>query len=171
MLRKFAEGLVFGAGFSIAMVVVALITAPGLVSKCSPSLRSAFDVQSSQVFGLDQEEEPFYMLPVAAQIDRASVIVLLRYEPTPDGRMKAVVQEILKQDVDATFHHSVGDEHHSSSYYPQEGTERGDGAILFFTGSRPLERLSVSFHGDRIHGLGGMPLELFRKKCTESTST
>ena len=79
--------------------------------------------------------------------------------------MKAVIKEFLKKDPEVTFHYEIGDEYPSASFYPKPGTDRGDGLVAFFVGSPAEMRLSMTYSGDQISGLGDLPLELFRKKC------
>lgn len=111
--------------------------------------------------------EQFYELPIEEQIQDASLIAVTNYEQAPDGRMKAIITDILKKDPDTVSYYDIGDEHPSSSYYPSEGSSRGDGMIIFFTGSPAEMRLSMTYEGDRIRGLGDMPMALFRAKCNK----
>ena len=109
-----------------------------------------------------------YDLPLEQQIERASVIIVTRFEAATDGRMKAVVAEILKRDPGVRFQYQVGDEYASASYYPREGTDHGDGSVVFFEGAVADMRYSTTFRGDRVGGLGDIPLKLFREKCTQT---
>ena len=115
-----------------------------------------------------QFEKQFYELSPEEQIARASVIVLAEYEPSPDGKMKAILKEFLKRDEGITFYYDLDDEYPSSSYYPKEDTRYGNGLIIFFEGNPASMRQSLSYRGDRISSLGDMPLELFKSKCGES---
>ena len=164
MLRKFAEGLVFGAGFVISGLVIAMIGVPLLISSAPISERAPFPVQYSSSSAQVQEVQ-FHELPIEEQIKKASVIALARYEPDADGKMKAVVKELLKKDPGTVFHYEIGDEYAPSSYYPKEATQYGDGLVIFFVGSPATMRMAMSYSGDRIHSLGDMPLQLLRHKC------
>jgi hypothetical protein len=104
----------------------------------------------------------FHDWPLQKQIDSASVIVIAKYEKDGD-RYKAMISEILKKDTNTTFYYKVGDEYDKGGYYPKEGTRRGEGQIIFFTDSPAMMRYACSFYGDRIAGLGDMPLEELRK--------
>ena len=90
---------------------------------------------------------------------------MARFEPTADGRKKAIIRQFLKKAPDTTIYYSVGDEYPVASYYPSEGPMHGDGVIVFFVGSPAEMRMSMSYTGDRIQGLGDIPIELFKKKC------
>jgi hypothetical protein len=168
MLRKFAEGLAFGAGFTISFAVLILIGASVMFS-AMPGTRWASTSRGLSVSqkAEDSEERPFYELSAEEQIERASVIALAKYQAAEDGRMKAVLTEFLKKNDGTTFHYDVGDEYGPSSYYPKDGTSYGDGLVIFFEGSPAMMRSSMSYSGDRIHSLGDMPIELFRGKCEE----
>lgn len=168
MLKRFLEGLVFGAGFAIALIVIAV----GSVSLLLPiTFRSAEEpVRSAKPLPIPNAhfERPglqFHDLPLEEQIRQASVIALARYEPAADGKMKAVIREFLKKEPNATIHYGVGDEYPSASFYPNEGRSHGEGVVIFFVGSPADMRLSVTYDGDRIRGLSDIPLELFKEKC------
>lgn len=109
----------------------------------------------------------FYELPIEEQIQQASQIIVASYEEAPDGRMKAIITDILKKDPGTVSYYDIGDEHPSSSYYPSEKSSYGDGVIIFFTDSPATMKLSMTYEGDRIRGLGDMPMALFRAKCSE----
>lgn len=109
-----------------------------------------------------EEFQNFSQLSVENQIAGASVIVLSTWKKE-DGKLKCIISEILKQKPGTIFHYRVGDEYTSASRYPQERTSYGDGLVMLFTGSPASMRLSASYTGDRIGGLGDMPLGLFRE--------
>lgn len=111
--------------------------------------------------------KPFYELGIDEQIKRASVIALARYERASDGEMKAVIKEFLKKEPNVQIYYKVGDEYAPSSYYPGGKTVYGDGVVIFFTGSPATMQLSMTYSGDRIHGLGDIPIELFKEKCAK----
>lgn len=168
MLKKFAEGLVFGAGFTLSFVIIALFGASALFSTGFVSHRSTSSASVTKTDQIDEDDEKrpqFYELPIEEQIEEASIIALARYEPAEDGRMKAVLKEVLKKKAGTTFHYEVGDEYSPSSYYPKSGTSYGDGIVIFFEGSPAMMRRAIGYTGDRITGLGDMPIELFRDKC------
>lgn len=167
MLRKFFEGLVFGAGFSLAFVAIAWLAVSLLLPVTFPSVETTrVDKDGPQQAQLAQESVlKFHDLPVEEQIKQASVIALARYEPASDGKMKAILKEFLKKYPKTTIYYAIGDEYPSASYYPNESTNYGDGVVLFFVGSPAQMRMSTTYSGDRIRGLGDIPLALFRKKC------
>ncbi len=168
MFRKFAEGLAFGTGFAIAFLVVQLFI-PTLVMPLFFNVNDRVLSQpeaSSSVGRMESEAGPdFNELSVEEQIKRASVVALARFEPGKDGKRIAVLTEILKQTPGTTFYYKVGEEFPDGSVYSQEGTEYGDGLVIFFTGSPASMRMSMTYSGERIRGLGDIPLKLFREKC------
>lgn len=167
MIRKFLEGLVFGAGLALAFLVV---LATGLLV-VPVTFTSAPQVVEGPVRTAPVAESPkagapqFHDLPVEDQIKQASVIALARYEPGPDGRMRAIIKEFLKKAPDTTIQYNIGDEFTLGSYYPKGNEDHGDGVIAFFAGSPAQMKLSMTYSGDRIRGLGDIPVELFKEKC------
>ena len=171
MFRKFLEGLCFGGGFAIAFVVIAALTSSLLVPiifNPVSHMDSGPGMPPASRMWQEDSGPPFRELSVEDQIKSASVIALARYEPASDGRKKAVIKEILKKAPGTEFFYAVGDEYPSGSYYPVEGSSRGDGLVIFFRGSPAMMRMSMSYTGDRIHSLGDIPLELFRNKCKDN---
>lgn len=166
MLKKFVDGLVFGAGFAISfvalLVLAGLLLFPMMVSR---QIEHFPDIRPSSVAAHAQPSIPFHDLGLEDQIKESSVIALARFEPAPDGKMKAVIKEFLKKEPNATIYYNIGDEYPSSSYYPKDDMSHGDGLVIFFVGSPASMRMSMSYSGDRIHGLGDLPVELFRQKC------
>jgi hypothetical protein len=160
--RKFLEGLVFGAGFALSFIALGWVALSLSIRPGPGSMSLREPVRSSLV---NEDLEQFYKLPIEEQIKKSSVIALARFEPSPDGRMRAVLKEFLKKDPAATFYYNIGDEYPSASYYPTAEKRYGDGVVVLFVGSPAEMRLSMTFTGDRIHTLGDMPLELLRKKC------
>jgi hypothetical protein len=166
--RKFLEGLVFGAGFALSFVAIAWVAVSLLIPMSFHSSEQpvAVNTQEQPPSPQAQQSVPqFYELPIEEQIKQASVIGLARFEHSPDGKRKAIFREFLKKDQNATIYYAIGDEYPTASFYPKEGTDHGDGVIVFFVGSPAKMMLSMTYTGDRIHSLGDIPLELFRKKC------
>jgi hypothetical protein len=170
MFRKFVEGLVFGTGFCLAVLVIGMIGASAIFSTLPITHRSeSFSVPMGASESTDDgDHTPFYELSFEEQVEAASVIAVARFEPAEDGRMKAVLTEILKKKEGTRFRYNIGDEYSHASYYPKEGMSQGDGVVIFFEGSPATMRSSMSYSGDRIGALGDMPLKLFRDKCDDS---
>ena len=101
------------------------------------------------------------------KIEKASVIALAKYEEELDGRLKAIITEVLKKNDDAIFHYEVGSEYPQSSFYPREEISYGDGVVIFSTGSPERMQMSIPYSGDRIRALEDIPLNLFREKCRQ----
>ena len=175
MFRKFLEGLCFGSGFTIAFMVLwsvlAFTLAPALATMFMSRMSGEHEVSVSPpnipgLSGTMRSEGPsFGDLSIEEQIEKSSVIAVARYEKAPDGKMKAIIREFLKKDPDATVYYKVGDEYPGASRYPSGNTHYGDGAVIFFVGSPASMRMSITYSGDRITGLGDMPIELLRQKC------
>jgi hypothetical protein len=166
VLRKLLEGFVFGVGFSLAFILVAVFVTPQLMPISFRSSDRPSPVGGQGISSAPRPEQPqFHELSVEEQIKQASAIALARYERSPDGKMKAVIREFLKKDPNTVIHYKAGDEYASASFYPSEGKDYGEGVVVFFVGSPASMRLSMTYSGDRIRGLADIPVELFRKKC------
>jgi hypothetical protein len=151
------------------VIVVAVLVAIYLVAyvpwiKLSWNNReiSSESPSSSSLRSLPQYER-FYDLPLDKQIDAASVIALAQYQKEGE-KLKCVVSEILKRSPNTEFYFKVGDEYPQCSRYPKANESYGDGQIMFFVGSPAQFRYSTSFEGDRLTGLGDMPIALLRAK-------
>lgn len=176
MFKKFIDGLAFGAGFSIAFIALWSIVSFGVFPVYFGSRSSVLD--NSEIVVPDESDKParagspmndseaFFEASIEERIEMASAIAVAKFEPSDDGRMRAIIHEYLKVEPGTELRYEVGDEHPSSSYYPSEDRIKGDGLVIFFTGSPARMRMSTSINGDRITGLSDIPLELFRKKCT-----
>lgn len=178
MMRKFAEGLVFGAGFAISFVAIWFAASwwltPALLTSQLNELNTELETSSvpharsgSAADPDAKAKAPFHELPVEEQIAAATVIALAKFERSADGKMKAVITEFLKKSPATTVYYNVGDEYPPATYFPREGTNYGDGVVIFFTGSPATMSLSSTIMRDRIPGMGDMPLELFKQKCRE----
>ena len=173
MFRKFIEGLVFGAGFSISLVVIGAFGLKSLVHmNFAPPAQISNDKVSQSppapIAGSSPESSvPFHMLAIEDKIRQASIIAIARYEKQPDGTLKAVLKEFLKKNANVEFYYSLGDEYPYASRHPapDKKVSYGDGEIIFFTGSPAIMKESITFDRERIIAFGDMPLELFRKKC------
>ncbi|MCL2525212.1 MAG: hypothetical protein FWF20_09910 [Betaproteobacteria bacterium] len=180
MIRKFLDGLAFGAGFSIVFLLLWYIVgwwiAPNLLAS---GLDAKIDEINAQLAVPHLEEKPppdrstvqrphtpFHELEVEEQIKEATVIALARYERAGDGRVKAVIKEFLKKEPNTTIYYDIGDEY--VTHFPNDATREGTGLVIFFVGSPAQVTMSATFSGDRIRGLGDIPLELFKKKCDEA---
>jgi hypothetical protein len=179
MLRKFFEGIVFGAGFAISFVVIwyvfAHVATPMILaasvdraerqfSREMPTAGPEVTRQSSRSKG---PEKPFHELGIDEQIAQSSAIALARFEPASDGQKRAIIKEILKQDPGTELYYKAGDEYVPASHFVASGTDYGDGVVIFFTGSPATMTMSMSYSGDRIRGLGDIPIELFKQKCAK----
>ena len=175
MIKRFLDGLAFGAGFGIAFSIVSIAVWMFLI----PTLLSQGSYQTPGPIVFDGDESPgipmssiaefedFSEMSVDDQIAAASVIALIDYEPADDGRMQAIIGEILKKSDDVEFSYEIGDEYHSHSYYP-DGRRSNDGAVIFFAGSPARMRYSTTYSGDRITGLSNMTEDMFRQKCEDA---
>jgi hypothetical protein len=109
MLKKLFEGFVFGVGFALALVLVVVAIKPRMMPISFGSSDGPAAGERPQAASLEYSETAgFYALPLEEQIQQASVIALARYEPAPDGKMKAVIREFLKQAPDTEINYRIG---------------------------------------------------------------
>ncbi len=176
MLKKFIDGLLFGAGFALAFIILwyaaAYWIAPQLISAQIDSaiakderLDRPIRPSETQVREWIEERPPFHELNIDEQIKKASVIAIAKYEQSSSGATKAVFREFLKRNPSVEFHYKVGDEYPDLARSLTEDVDYGEGLIVFFVGSPASMRRSITYSRDRIRGLGDMPIELMRKKC------
>lgn len=179
MMKRFFDGLIFGAGFTISFIILWYLAAYSIqpivdrlrferLGIGADSEISDTKQASSAQRGL--QDIPFHALRVDDQIKQSSIIALAQYEQASDGRMKAVIKEFLKKDPNTIFYYDVGDEYSPSSYFPKDNTSYGDGAIIFFTGSPATMKSSMSYSDNRVRALGDIPIELLREKCRENNA-
>ena len=170
MFNKFINGLVFGSGFAIAFTIISYLGLSLLTNvKFNKQTYSAPSNSEKTISSSPQKlitpSTPFHELSVEDKIKASSVIALMRYEKSPDGKVKTIIKEFLKKDKDVTIYYNVGDEYKSPGYYPKSEKIYDDGVIVFFQGSPATMRFSTTYYGDRIAGLSDLPVELLRKKC------
>ena len=185
MLKKFVEGLLFGCGFSIAFVVIWLLVwmlvlpllldaGIGGSASVTHSERIYHGLGMGDGSSADREPEPilqFYEMTLEEQIQHASVIAVASYEDSPEGEQKVIIREFLKKDPGVIIHYDIGDEYRFFGSLSREDAHAGDGMVIFFTGSPASFRMSSTFTGERIHGLGDLPLALLREKCAQAEAS
>jgi hypothetical protein len=165
VLQKYLYGLAFGAGFGIAASLV-LLFGPGLFMAVSghhgiPVVESRSPAATA---ASGKPERQFHEESVDEQIRQSSVIAIGRYERDPDGKLRMIFKEFLKKAPGTEIYYEIGDEY-EMSYRPQSERKEGEGMLFFFVGSPADMRMSMTYHGERIAGLGDIPLKLFRQKC------
>jgi hypothetical protein len=121
----------------------------------------------SSVSSSPEEFNNFYDWPVEKKIESASLIAIGKYQKSGDT-LKCVISEILKQRPGTLFYYKVGDEYPNGNMHIHVDTKYGDGQIMFFTGSPAGFRYGCSFTGERIGGLGDMPMPQFRELVQKS---
>ena len=112
----------------------------------------SFSVARSEFDRLSPEE----------RVHSASVIALAKWQKSGSD-LRCVISEILKQTPNTKFYYKVGDEFRAGNQRVAENADFGDGEILFFTGSPARLELATAYRGDRITGLGDMPMSTLRE--------
>jgi len=122
---------------------------------------------SSSVTSSPEEFNNFHNWPVEKQIQSSTVIAIGKYQKSGDT-LKCIISEILKQKPGTAFYYKVGDEYPRGNMHVRSDTNYGDGQIMFFTGSPPSFRYGCSFTGERVGGLGDMPMSELRELIRKS---
>ena len=126
--------------------------------------------EASQPYGTpDEELNSFHDLLPDEKIRRASAILLTKVQ-IDGSRVKEIVSEVVKRAPGVSLYYGVGDEleHMSHTLDPSCKGCEGEGQVVFMGGNPAQMASSYSFTGDRIGGMGGMPLERLRKMAKES---
>jgi hypothetical protein len=114
------------------------------------------------VYSLSITRGEFDRLSPEQRVEAASVIALARWQKS-GSTLRCVISEILKQTPNTKFYYKVGDEFRAGNQRATENADFGDGEILFFTGSPARLELITAYRGDRITGLGDMPISTLRE--------
>ena len=102
-----------------------------------------------------------------SRVQSASVIAIAKWDKA-GSTLRCIVSEILKQAPDAAFYYKVGDEISSLNQRVSGNTDYGDGQVLFFTGSPARLEETVAYRGDRVTGLGDIPISNLREIIARS---
>ena len=110
----------------------------------------------------------FSHLSPEKQVQISTVIALATYVKS-DSTLKCVNSEILKHAPDTAFYYKVGDEFRPDSHRTSEEDRLWRWADLIPTGSPARLEIAVAVHGDRISGMGDIPVSMFRELIRSST--
>jgi len=99
---------------------------------------------------------------VESRVQSASVIALTKWERSR-CTLRCVVTDILKQAPGSAFSYKVGDEISDLDEQVASNINYGDGQVLFYTGSPARLEQAATYCGDRIAGLGGIPISNLRE--------
>jgi hypothetical protein len=150
---------------NLIVSILALISPAFLSKRIMEIIPQQFAISEGSTI---DEFNSFHNWPVERQIEKSSVIALAKWEKS-GSTLKCIISEILKQTPDTKFYYKVGDEYRAGSRPIQNNTDYGDGEIMFFTGSPASFRFSTGFRGDRLTGLGDMPIAELRALIRKSS--
>ncbi|WP_020412211.1 hypothetical protein [Microbulbifer variabilis] len=171
MLRKFLSGIVFGAGFTVA--ALSLYTA-WMFYVIPPLITENFDTEMTitEVPSIEKKKyintPNFHELSVDEMIEKATVILTVRYEPGEDGNYKSVVEDILKQENGVDLYYRVGEVYEENTHHKMSDDFTPKKAVVFMQGNPASMRYSTTYSGERIRGLGGISLALLKEKCSNT---
>lgn len=172
LIKKFISGLVFGFGFSIAVMIAVTIWI-NVVVPIEVQRGSSVSHGSSRSVTIEPDNkypliENFSDLSLDQKIEHASAILITSISKGADGSYESRVSEILKKPDDVSLYYKIGDEfdHHMAyEKYESEGMSVPKGFIVFMNGNPATEKYSMSYSGERIRSLGDITMEQFREKC------
>lgn len=157
MLKTFIKGLVFGAGFSISLVVIMFIAKEMLIK----DLESEFDSPPSP-------SAEWRELSDDEQLKKATAIALARYSDSDDGSKIAFIEQVYSDD-SIKLNIKPGDPYPKLKYYPRGDSFRErTGVLIVFRDSPPIEQSTLFLYDDRVAAYGDMPIDIAIKKFKEN---
>ncbi|WHI48432.1 hypothetical protein [Microbulbifer sp. VAAF005] len=171
MLKKFLSGVIFGSGFAVA--ALSLYTA-WMFYVIPPLVIQNFDSEMTitEASSIENNKYPntpnFHELSVDEMIEKATVILTVRYEPGEDGNYKSVVEDILKQEDGVDLYYGVGEVYEENTHDKMSDDFTPKKAVVFMQGNPASMRYSTAYSGERIRGLGGISLDLLKEKCSKT---
>jgi hypothetical protein len=160
MIKQLLKGILFGVGFSVA-----LIAAMEIYSKISPP---DYQRDHSSTIGLSNEWNSYSH---DEQIKKSTAIAVARYTESNDGSYVATISEIYKDNESVMLNIKIGDSYESLRFYPRKDNRLRSGVLIFFTGSPAIERATLYLYDDRIIGYGDMPLATAIEKSKKISIT
>jgi hypothetical protein len=146
-----------------ALVVLVGINVAFYFSAYLPFFNSSVPVATSEMRGsvpppeVVREFKQLHGLPPEEMVKHSSVITISMHE-VDGSRGKCVLREVLKHSPGVRFYYKVGDEFRHCSFDPKEERSYGEGQVTFFVGNPAEMRYATTFFGERISGLGDMPI-------------
>lgn len=165
MMKRFWDGLVFGAGFGVAFTVVSFLSMTFLF----PLTMDYVSEEAPERFISSESEQSvkFHELSFEDKLRNASALIITRYENTEGGKTIAIVDQIYRSSPEVKIYFKVGDEYPDGSFYPEKNTKYGEGTIVVLVNSPADARYSSSLFSGRIGAYGDMPIETAIKLFTE----
>lgn len=161
MIKLFVKGLIFGAGFAVALVAVFIIFSQYQISSFTPPEGGSVSYETMNEWG---------DLSIAERVEKSSVVALIRFNKEPDKLNSAYVAQILKKAPSTKIDIGVGQRMEESDFYSNEGSRDRNGVIAFYTEHSSHARGKAYLYDDRLVGSGDMPLKVFLKLFEKSKS-
>jgi hypothetical protein len=159
MFKTFIRGIVFGAGFSISLIIIMFIAKEILIN----DLESKYDNPTFQ-----SNYEEWHKLSDDEQLKKATAIAIIRYSDSEEGSKIGTVEQIYTDD-SVTLNIKVGDSYPSLKYYPRgDSLRERSGVLVVFRDSPPIEQSTLYLYDDRVAAYGDMPVEIAIKKFKEN---
>lgn len=159
MIKVFIKGLVFGSGFTIALIVIGFVATKYFESRITSDI-NALNAESNSWDSLSDEQKFL----------QATAIAIVRYSDGEEGVRIGSITEIHKSDPNIDIAYEIGQLYPDTNYYPKYKHDNRTGAILLIRGSSARNSGTWFLYDDRVAALGDMPLELLIKKFKQENN-
>jgi len=157
MFKTFIKGIVFGSGFSLAIMFFGYLSYSFFEEQ--PVTERRYTPADLKVWNEMDDVQ---------QIKSASAIAVIQYKDSKNGLKEAYIESIYTKK-GVIIQYSVGDRYPRGDHQSQAGYGTPSGAVAFFIGS-PADNVSLSYlYNGKARGLGNMPLkaviEIFKENA------
>ena len=168
MIKLFLRGLVFGLGFCTA-VGIALFVASHLQfseRQSQAAVKTSFSALDEKM----QREANWRELSLSEKLNRATAIVVLRFNKEEQGLNRAYVEKVVKKHPNVQLNLEVGSEVEKANFFSEGGNTRDrNGVVKFYTQNPALEVEGLYLYDDRLIGEGSIPLHVLLNNYTNAT--
>ena len=140
-MKRFWDGLIFGAGFSMAFTIISYLNMTFLFPLTMNYGYGAEQAKESFISSESEESVKFHELSFEDKLKNASALLITRYEKRDNGKTVAIVDQIYLSSPDVKIYFKVGDEYPDGSFYPEKNTRYGEGALVLLVNT-PAEARS-----------------------------
>jgi hypothetical protein len=155
MIKVFVKGIVFGLGvcFSVAAFLAVYM----------------IFFHSSNLHFTSVSNASWHETPVASKVATSSVIVVLKFKHSKNGKLVPFVDEFLKKDNGVDFYYEVGDIYQTLASTFQKYAKEGDKVVMMFTGENAQHMTSMSVTSDKIKSLENSSLSQIKSMVGGNT--
>jgi hypothetical protein len=155
MFKRFLDGLVWGSGFSMAVVAVVF-----LAISINTGLTDEEEL-AALVEARDRVYEDFSNLSVKERVSMSSVALIVNFSKDDSYKYRATVEEIIKVSPGMSFEYKIGDRYPEADYTSSTSKPYGEKALIMLVGPRARYRTSAYFDGETV-GRDGVTIKSLR---------